>query len=123
MGARNVCHPSSTRPGAVWMMHNDNDPAQPTTSTLDSANPASPPPLPSRDGFEHAPDGHIVVHGPVTGEHPAPTPPLLPVSEIFDEGTTFAQLGLRNSVLKGIEAMGFKQPTSIQSSLIPVILS
>jgi ATP-dependent RNA helicase DeaD len=65
----------------------------------------------------------VVVHGPVTGEHPVPIPPLVAPSEIFDQGTSFAQLGLRNSVLKGIEAAGFKQPTSIQSSLIPVILS
>ncbi len=110
-------------------MPHDNEPTHNLARSLDSA---TPPPLPTSpaaptigpDGFEHAPDGHIVVHGPVTGEHPAPTPPPpAPGSEIFDQTTSFAQLGLRNSVLKGIEAMGFKQPTSIQSRLIPVIVS
>jgi ATP-dependent RNA helicase DeaD len=115
------------------MMQHDNQSYNPASPTLDAGAeppplPLQPPPLPTTpmigaDGFEHAPDGHIVIHGPVTGDHPAPTPPPLPASEIFDQGTSFAQLGLRNSVLKGIEAMGFKQPTSIQSRLIPVILS
>jgi ATP-dependent RNA helicase DeaD len=43
-------------------------------------------------------------------------------SEIFDATATFASLGLRNSVLKGIEAAGFKSPTTIQATLIPVAL-
>lgn len=111
-------------------LSNPDSPSPSPTSTVD-ALPAlegeRPPPLPASyigpDGLEHAPDGHLVVHGPVTGEHPAPMPEAAPVGEIFDQSTTFAQLGLRNSVLKGIEAAGFKQPTSIQARLIPVILS
>ncbi len=103
------------------MMQHDNEPSS-TTPTFD--NQTTPPPLPQTGvAFDHAPDGHIVVHGPVTGEHPAPTPPPPVVGEIFDEGKTFAQLGLRNSVLKGIEAAGFKQPTAVQAQIIPVILS
>jgi ATP-dependent RNA helicase DeaD len=43
--------------------------------------------------------------------------------EIFDTRTPFADLGLRNSVLKGIAAAGFEHPTSIQAQLIPLILS
>ena len=42
--------------------------------------------------------------------------------EVFQNGT-FEQLGLRNSVLKGIEAAGFKSPTKIQATLIPLIMS
>jgi ATP-dependent RNA helicase DeaD len=43
--------------------------------------------------------------------------------EIFAKGSTFADLGLRNSVLKGVTAAGFEYPTSIQHQLIPLILS
>lgn len=42
--------------------------------------------------------------------------------EIF-EGRTFADLGLRNSVLRGIEAAGFTHPTKIQADLIPLVLA
>ncbi|MDX2115402.1 MAG: DEAD/DEAH box helicase [Planctomycetota bacterium] len=42
--------------------------------------------------------------------------------EIF-EGSSFAELGLRNSVLKGIEAAGFTNPTKIQSELIPLVIA
>ena len=42
--------------------------------------------------------------------------------EIF-EGKTFESLGLRNSVLKGVEASGFKNPTKIQAEMIPLILA
>ncbi len=44
-------------------------------------------------------------------------------AEIFDTNVTFASMGLRNSVLKGIEAAGFQRPTLIQSQLIPMILT
>jgi len=42
--------------------------------------------------------------------------------EIF-EGKTFADIGLRNSVVKGCEAAGFKHPTKIQADLIPLVIS
>jgi ATP-dependent RNA helicase DeaD len=44
-------------------------------------------------------------------------------SETFDTTKTFADLGLPASVLKGIDAAGFKHPTKIQSALIPVAMS
>lgn len=43
--------------------------------------------------------------------------------EIFDTLTTFADLGLRSSVLKSLDALGFKHPTKIQAALIPVALT
>ncbi|MCC6675989.1 MAG: DEAD/DEAH box helicase [Phycisphaerales bacterium] len=45
------------------------------------------------------------------------------LGEIFDSRKSFADLGVRNSVLTALEAMGFKQPTAIQAQLIPVALS
>jgi ATP-dependent RNA helicase DeaD len=42
-------------------------------------------------------------------------------NKVFSE-VTFADLGLRNSVLKGLDAAGFKHPTPIQAQLIPRIL-
>ncbi len=45
------------------------------------------------------------------------------MSEIFDISRTFADLGLRGSVLKGIETCGFEHPTHIQATLIPSILT
>ena len=42
--------------------------------------------------------------------------------DLFDE-KTFADLGLRNSVLKALDSMGFKYPTRIQGALIPAVLS
>lgn len=50
--------------------------------------------------------------------------PALPVKgEIFDEAKTFAQLNLRNSVLKGLEHVGFRHPTVTQAMMIPPILA
>ncbi|MBC7835021.1 MAG: DEAD/DEAH box helicase [Phycisphaerales bacterium] len=43
--------------------------------------------------------------------------------EIFSTVLSFADLGLRNSVLKGITEAGFTAPTTIQAQLIPVILA
>ncbi len=44
------------------------------------------------------------------------------MSDIFDTNCTFAELGLRDSVLKGVDAEGFEHPTDIQARLIPLIL-
>jgi ATP-dependent RNA helicase DeaD len=44
-------------------------------------------------------------------------------NEIFEGTKTFADLGLRNSVLKGITACGFEKPTNTQAALVPAILS
>jgi ATP-dependent RNA helicase DeaD len=66
-------------------------------------------------------------------EHPRPEddipePPSAPgvdqaaLHEIFSADRAFTDLGLRNSVMKGVEAAGFKRPTAIQAHLIPYIL-
>jgi ATP-dependent RNA helicase DeaD len=44
-------------------------------------------------------------------------------ADVFDQSTTFADLGLRDSVLKGLEELGFIHPTRIQAQLIPPIMS
>ena len=44
------------------------------------------------------------------------------MNEIFDKSITFADLGLRSSVLKGIGDAGFEHPTDIQAKLLPLIL-
>ncbi len=41
--------------------------------------------------------------------------------ELFED-RTFNDLGLRNSVVKGVEALGFKHPTRIQAMLIPPVI-
>jgi ATP-dependent RNA helicase DeaD len=57
---------------------------------------------------------------------PVPEPVLQPLvkggDDIFSTEATFQSLGLRSSVLKGIEALGFQRPTTIQATLIPLIL-
>lgn len=67
---------------------------------------------------------HVVhdpaVHGVVTSEHHFQPQPQ---DEIFSKTVTFESLGLRSSVLKGIEAAGFSKPTGIQATLIPVALT
>lgn len=45
------------------------------------------------------------------------------MSEIFDKSVTFRDLGLRDSVCKGVEALGFEHPTDIQARLVPLILA
>jgi len=52
-------------------------------------------------------------------------PPIDPeaAKDIFDQEVTFEDLGLRSSVLKGLDEAGFKHPTAIQSALIPPVLA
>lgn len=45
-----------------------------------------------------------------------------PADEIFETVQTFADLGLRASLLKGLEKLGFERPTRIQATLIPQAL-
>lgn len=67
---------------------------------------------------------------PAEAEAPKPPkakrelPPMDPAAakEIFAQETTFADLGLREEVLKGITEAGFVHPTGIQAALIPVAL-
>lgn len=95
-------------------------------------------PAPDHD-HNHAPHGAPEGHhdarpegepgGPDAGA-PVPIPELLghkhiekqEEGEIFALSTSFADLGLRGSVLKGVEASGFTSPTSIQAALIPPVL-
>ena len=42
--------------------------------------------------------------------------------EVFSD-ITFADLGVRSSVLKGIEAMGFVHPTKVQAEILPPFLA
>ncbi len=44
------------------------------------------------------------------------------MNRIFDTKTTFEQLGLRRSVIKGLNESGYDCPTSIQSVAVPLIL-
>jgi ATP-dependent RNA helicase DeaD len=63
---------------------------------------------------------------PETGSGGHALPPHLanaaPVGDVFSQNTTFADLGLRSSVMKGVDEAGFKYPTAIQAALIPVAL-
>lgn len=43
--------------------------------------------------------------------------------DLFDRSQTFADLGLRDSLLKGLDEAGFKHPTTIQAELIPQMLA
>jgi ATP-dependent RNA helicase DeaD len=121
--AQNVSHPSRARPGS-WalqsrtMNQNTTEPFLQTEHQpeSDAAPAAAPPHDEPVDPALHV--GEVIP--PVVEHHP---PQFAAQGEIFDERTTFADLGLRNSVLKGIDAAGFKHPTTIQSQLIPVILS
>jgi ATP-dependent RNA helicase DeaD len=45
------------------------------------------------------------------------------MQDIFDLSRTFSDLGLRDALLEGITAKGFKHPTHIQAALIPFALS
>jgi ATP-dependent RNA helicase DeaD len=45
------------------------------------------------------------------------------MSEIFDESTSFAQLGLGSGVLQGVAEAGFEHPTSIQALMIRPIMA
>lgn len=68
-----------------------------------------------------SPDSSPHIPPPIPPDAPAPADAAAQ-SEIFATGVDFAQLGLRSSVLKGVEAAGFKHPTAIQADLIPVAL-
>lgn len=85
-------------------------PPAPPAPPVPPAAPSAPAPVPAAT-VHH--DHHHVPAGPT---HPAR-------DEIFDRGVRFADLGLRDSVLKGITEAGFEYPTAIQARIIPVILA
>lgn len=80
---------------------------------------------------------HAEPEQPNTPAHPTPTGesipgdphaehyvPATPVKgEIFDEGQTFADLGLRDFVLRGCDEAGFRHPTVTQANFIPPIMA
>ncbi len=76
---------------------------------------------PEREGHEGAARDAAQPSLPPRGR--ADLPKTTSPDEIFSEHQTFADLGLRNSVLKGVEACGFKHPTRTQSGFIPPILA
>lgn len=43
--------------------------------------------------------------------------------DVFDSSQTFKDIGLRDSVLKSLDAEGFSKPTMIQAKLIPLVLA
>ena len=51
------------------------------------------------------------------------TPDIAPEDweDIYDQ-QTFADLGLRNSLLKSLDEAGYKHPTKIQAELVPLVL-
>lgn len=83
-------------------------------------NSTNPDPDPSTEPTLTAPHATVptVEHGAAAV---APVPKA--ADDIFAENQTFASLGLRNSVLKGIGELGFQTPTKIQSQLIPLIIA
>ena len=44
-------------------------------------------------------------------------------NDLFDSEATFATLGLRKSVQRGLDSAGYERPTTIQAQLIPMILA
>ncbi|WP_084078346.1 DEAD/DEAH box helicase [Demequina sp. NBRC 110057] len=54
----------------------------------------------------------------MTTDTPAPADDLAP-----DQGPTFADLGLGDSVLRAIKAMGYETPSAIQAATIPPLLA
>ncbi|WP_084129637.1 DEAD/DEAH box helicase [Demequina sp. NBRC 110055] len=53
----------------------------------------------------------------MTTENPAPADDIAP-----DQGPTFADLGLGDSVLRAVKAMGYETPSAIQAATIPPLL-
>jgi ATP-dependent RNA helicase DeaD len=72
------------------------------------------------DGDED--DAESGAHAPARRRNAKPVADVANWDEVF-ESLTFADLGLRTSVLKGVEAVGFKHPTKIQADLIPLVIS
>ncbi len=75
-----------------------------------------------------------LMHDPLQQPEQTTTPPQAELTEgeakakakraeIFDETRTFAELGMRSSVQKGIDEAGFKHPTVTQAMLLPGILA
>jgi len=78
---------------------------------------------PSSDGEEEGDEDIDLSEPPTRRRREArPVAEVTNWDEVF-ESLSFGDLGLRSSVLKGVEAAGFKHPTKIQADLIPLVLS
>jgi len=112
--------------GPRIMPHSDSTHAVPLHLDTPSPDPRLPDDEPAPQPGSGAPPAPGAPHagaGQAPGDAPAAPAGPGPADEIFSREKTFADLGLRNSVLKGIHAEGFTHPTSIQAAIIPVILS
>jgi ATP-dependent RNA helicase DeaD len=69
------------------------------------------------------PGGEVAVPPADVRHHDHPLPKQQAPDDIFAQAKTFADLGLRNSVLKGVEATGFVHPTYIQEAMIPAVIA
>jgi ATP-dependent RNA helicase DeaD len=84
--------------------------------------PAAPTPLP-----EGGAGGGLSDRDPADPTDPVSDQPFRPApatdlpDDLFEQ-VTFGDLGLRDSVVKSLEAFGFRRPTKIQALLIPVML-
>jgi ATP-dependent RNA helicase DeaD len=101
------------------------DPSRDSHPELTSEHHAPAAPLPTEEITPAAaePTATAAHNGDIPEPMSAPGADQAALHEIFDAEKTFDDLGLRNSVLKGIHAAGFKRPTSIQATLIPKILA
>lgn len=89
--------------------------------------------MPTADGTPTPSGEPVPVHTQHANDQAAHTPQVHPgmqmandnlgSSELFDKTVPFKDMGLRSSVLKGLEACGFVYPTKIQALLIPHLLA
>jgi superfamily II DNA/RNA helicase len=109
--------PESTAPESVIIETPAEAPRPRHREAEPRAEHVEPKPLPV-----HSASDHGAAEADIPEPASAPGVDQAALHEIFSADKTFADLGLRNSVMKGVEAAGFKRPTAIQASLIPFIL-
>lgn len=115
------------RPDGNFRMtdHDDHTPSLPPFTESQSPHESAPADAPHAEhadipdlGPEHQ-EPVVRVEGD-SAHHPAGV--IKPKGDTFDTAIRFADLGLRESVLKGVTAAGFEFPTLIQARLIPPAL-
>ncbi len=98
------------------------DYAQPDATAAAPMQDAAPPLAEELPG-EDSPSEESPAEEPPALEPPALEPPALEVATPDEPPrTTFADLGLSESVLRAIDDMGYRHPTPIQEQAIPVVL-
>lgn len=95
----------------------DPHPFHESNQTPNGSEHVEPKPQPPHGVIDDGPTGDPATDIPADAETPADRN-----REVFAQGT-FADLGLRNSVMKGIEACGFVHPTLTQAQFIPPIMA